>query len=181
VEPPRIVVVMGVSGSGKTTVGQALAASVGWEFVDGDDLHPPANVSKMASGVALTDDDRWPWLEAIGDWIDVRRSSGAGAVVACSALRRAYRDLLRRGRPELAFCYLAVDPDHVRDRLARRRGHYMPASLLASQLATLEPLADDEPGVTVSAADEPAEVVVEARDALGLAGGDGSVGDGPLH
>ena len=159
-EPPRIVVVMGVSGSGKTTVGQALAASVGWEFVDGDDLHPPANVSKMASGVALTDDDRWPWLEAIGDWIDVRRSSGAGAVVACSALRRAYRDLLRRGRPELAFCYLAVDPDHVRDRLARRRGHYMPASLLASQFATLEEPGADE--AVVVDASLPPEAEAEA-------------------
>jgi len=181
VEPPRIVVVMGVSGSGKTTVGMALSSSLGWEFVDADDLHPPANVSKMAAGVALTDDERWPWLESIGRWIDVRRSAGVGAVVACSALRRSYRDLLRRGRPEVAFCYLAVDPDHLGDRLARRRGHYMPASLLASQLATLEPLGDDEPGVTVAADGEPADVLAEALDALGLAGGEGSAGAGPLH
>jgi gluconokinase len=181
VEPPRIVVIMGVSGSGKTTIGIALAAALGWEFVDGDDMHPPANVSKMAAGVPLTDDDRSPWLEAIGRWIDVRRSSGAGAVVACSALRRSYRDLLWRGRSEVAFCYLAVDPEHLRDRLARRRGHYMPASLLASQLATLEPLDDDEPGVTVAAEGEPADVLAEALDALGLASGEGSVGTGPLH
>ena len=178
---PRIVVVMGVSGSGKTTVGIALADSLGWEFVDGDDLHPPANVSKMAAGVPLTDDDRWPWLEAIGRWIDVRRSSGAGAVVACSALRRSYRDLLRRGRPEVVFCHLAVDADHLRERLAQRRGHYMPASLLASQLSSLEPLDEDEPGVTVSAEGGPADVLAAALDALGLAGGESSVGARPLH
>lgn len=180
-EAPRIVVVMGVSGSGKTTVGTALATSLGWEFLDGDDLHPPANVAKMAAGVPLTDDDRGPWLDAIGRWIDVRRSSGAGAVVACSALRRAYRDLLSRGRPDVAFCHLAVDADNLRDRLAQRRGHYLPASLLASQLATLEPLDDDESGVTVSAEGAPAAVLAEALDALGLAGGEGSVGAGELH
>ena len=177
----RIVVVMGVSGSGKTTVGIALADSLGWEFVDGDDLHPPANVSKMAAGVPLTDDDRWPWLEAIGTWIDVRRSSGAAAVVACSALRRSYRDLLRRGRPEVVFCHLAVDAADLRERLAHRPGHYMPASLLASQLSSLEPLDEDEPGVTVAAEGEPADVLAEALDALGLAGGESSVGAGPLH
>ncbi len=171
---PRIVVVMGVSGSGKTTVGIALADSLGWEFVDGDDLHPPANVSKMAAGVPLTDDDRWPWLETIGRWIDVRRSAGAGAVVACSALRRSYRDLLRRGRPEVRFCHLAVDADHLRERLAHRRGHYMPASLLASQLSSLEPLDEDEPGVTLDGREGLARVVAEARAALGLGGGDGS-------
>jgi gluconokinase len=163
-----IVVVMGVSGSGKTTLGQGIAARLGWPFQEGDDLHPAANVEKMARGEALTDDDRRPWLEAVGEWMDERRAVGASAVLTCSALRRSYRDLLRRGRPEVRFCHVTVDPDMLRRRLEARRGHYMPPSLLPSQLATLEPLAADEPGVTLSGDGPPDAVVAEAVRLLGL-------------
>jgi gluconokinase len=163
-----IVVVMGVSGSGKTTLAQGIAARLGWPFQEGDDLHPAANVEKMARGEALTDDDRRPWLEAVGEWMDERRAAGASAVLTCSALRRSYRDLLRRGRPEVRFCHVTVDPDLLRRRLEARHGHYMPPSLLPSQLATLEPLAADEPGVTLSGEGEPGAVVEEAVRLLGL-------------
>lgn len=163
-----IVVVMGVSGSGKTTLGQGIAARLGWPFQEGDDLHPAANVEKMARGEALTDDDRRPWLEAVGEWMDERRAAGASAVLTCSALRRGYRDLLRRGRPEVRFCHVTVDPDLLRQRLEARRGHYMPPSLLPSQLATLEPLAADEPGVTLSGDGAPDTVVEKAVRLLGL-------------
>jgi gluconokinase len=163
-----IVVVMGVSGSGKTTLAQGIAGRLGWPFQEGDDLHPAANVDKMARGEALTDGDRRPWLEAVGAWMDEQGAAGASAVLTCSALRRSYRDLLRRGRPEVRFAHVTVDPDLLRRRLETRRGHYMPPSLLPSQLATLEPLAADEPGVTLSGDGAPDAVVEEAVRLLGL-------------
>jgi gluconokinase len=166
-----IVVVMGVSGSGKTTLGTGIARRMHWTFQEGDDLHPPANVEKMSRGEPLTDEDRWPWLAAIGAWMDEQRASGSSAVLTCSALRRTYRDYLRDGRPEVVFCHVVADPDVIRDRVEHRRGHYMPASLLPSQLATLEPLGPDEPGVTVSAEGEPDEVLGGALQALGLSEG----------
>ena len=122
----------------------------------------------MASGHALTDEDRWPWLQAIGDWLDGQRRDGRSAVVTCSALRRAYRDVLRDGRPEVRFCHVTASPALVEGRVAHRPGHYMPASLLPSQLATLEPLQPDEPGVVVLAEGTPDEVVTRAMAALGL-------------
>lgn len=170
-DAPAFVVVMGVSGSGKTTVARGLAQRLHWEFQEGDDLHPRANVEKMSRGEALSDDDRWPWLEAIGHWIDERRAAGGHGVLTCSALRRVYRDLLRDGRPDVRFCYVATEPETLRERLEHRRDHYMPASLLPSQLATLEPLAEDEPGVTVSGEGEPDDVVTEALRRLGLSEG----------
>jgi gluconokinase len=166
-----LVIVMGVSGSGKTTLAEALAQRLGWTFQEGDELHPRANVEKMSRGEPLTDDDRRPWLAAIGHWLDARVAAGEGAVLTCSALRRAYRDLLREGRPSVRFCHVEVPEAVLRERLERRRGHYMPASLLPSQLATLEPLGDDEPGVTVSAEGDPADVLAEALGALGLGEG----------
>lgn len=164
----QFVVVMGVSGSGKTTLARGIAEHLGWDFLEGDDLHPRTNVEKMAAGTPLTDDDRWPWLEAIGAWIDERVATGTSAAITCSALRRTYRDLLRTGRPGVRFCHVSADADLIAERVERRQGHYMPPSLLPSQLATLEPLDPDEPGITVSAAGSAEEVVTEALRRLGL-------------
>ena len=144
---PDVVIVMGVSGSGKSTVAKGLSTVLGWEFAEGDAFHPEANVAKMRSGTPLTDEDRWPWLEAIGDWISAKEASGESAVVTCSALRRVYRDLLREGRPHVRFLHVTAESGVIQDRMEHRPGHYMPPSLLPSQLATLEPLGDDEPGV----------------------------------
>jgi gluconokinase len=132
-----IVVLMGVCGCGKTTIGRALAQELGWTFVEGDDLHPPANVAKMASGSALTDEDRWPWYDRIV--LELRRLAGQGrhVVLACSALRQAYRDRLARAG-DVRFVYLKGDAATIEPRLTGRKGHFMPASLLASQFAALE-------------------------------------------
>jgi gluconokinase len=165
---PVLVVVMGVSGSGKTTLGQGIAERLHWRFREGDELHSPANVAKMSRGEPLTDDDRWPWLDAIGEWLDECDRAGENAVLTCSALRRRYRDRLRSGRSGVRFCHVDVSEGLLRDRLEHRRGHYLPASLLPSQLATLEPLADDEPGVVVSAEGDPDDVLALALEALGL-------------
>jgi gluconokinase len=172
VSETQFVVVMGVSGSGKTTLARGIAQRMGWDFLEGDDLHPPGNVDKMAAGTPLTDDDRWPWLEAIGAWIDDRVETGTSAAVTCSALRRTYRDLLRTGRPGVRFCHVTGDAGLIAERVGHRRGHYMPPSLLPSQLATLEPLAADEPGITVSGAGSADEVLAEALRSLGLGGKD---------
>lgn len=169
---PVFVVVMGVSGSGKTTLGEAIAARLHWRFQEGDDLHPQANVEKMSRGEPLTDEDRWPWLDAIGQWLDQRAGAGESAVLTCSALRRPYRERLRDGRPGVLFCHVVADEATLRDRMEHRQGHYMPASLLSSQLAALEPLGDDEPGVVVSAEGDPAQVLAEALRALGQSKGD---------
>lgn len=168
---PDIVVVMGVSGSGKTTVAQGISTAMGWEFAEGDDFHPEANLAKMHAGTPLTDEDRWPWLERIGDWISAREAAGESAVVTCSALRRAYRDVLRRGRPHVRFLHVTAPAEVVQDRMEQRQGHYMPASLLPSQLALLEPLAPDEPGVVVSNEGSAAQVLDRALSALGLTRG----------
>jgi gluconokinase len=135
---------MGVSGSGKTTVGQALSEALGWAFLDADTLHPQANVDKMASGRPLTDEDRWPWLQTVRRWIDDQPES---CVVACSALKRSYRDVLRRSG--LVFVHLEVPPEELDRRLRSRVGHYMPPELLATQLATLEAPDPDEQVLTV--------------------------------
>jgi gluconokinase len=168
VAPAQFVIVMGVSGSGKTTLAEGIARSMHWTFEEGDQLHPAANVEKMSRGEPLTDEDRRPWLDAIGRWLDERTAAGESAVLTCSALRRTYRDRLTSGRPGVRFCHVTAPDDVLRDRLEKRRGHYMPASLLPSQLATLEPLAPDEPGVTVSAEGAPEAVLAEALDRLGL-------------
>jgi gluconokinase len=165
---PDVVIVMGVSGSGKTTVAKGISTVMGWEFAEGDAFHSDANVEKMRRGEALTDEDRWPWLEAIGDWISDKEAAGESAVVTCSALRRAYRDLLRRGRPHVRFLHLTAPADLIRDRMEHRPGHYMPPSLLPSQIATLEPLGDDEPGISVTNEGTAAQVLERALDALGL-------------
>ena len=168
---PDIIVVMGVSGSGKTTVATGIATALGWQFAEGDDFHPEANVAKMRSGQPLTDDDRWPWLETIGRWISAREAAGESAVVTCSALRRAYRDVLRRDRPHVRFLHVEAPGAVIADRVEHRAGHYMPPSLLPSQLATLEPLGPDEPGVSVTTEGEPTEVRDRCLIALGLRAG----------
>src|SRR6187431_2375836 len=141
------IVVMGVSGSGKSTVGAALAQRLRVPFADADDFHPPANIDKMTTGQALNDDDRYPWLEAIGEWLAARCADGG--VMSCSALKRKYRDQLRRHCPNTIFLHLAGTPEVIGRRQASRPGHFMPASLLVSQFDTLEPLAPDENGVVV--------------------------------
>lgn len=166
-EPPSVVV-MGVSGSGKTTIGIGLAKRLGWPFVDGDSLHPPANVAKMAAGVPLNDDDRWPWLAAIARWFDERRAAGEPGVVACSALRRSYRDVLRENRSGLRIVYLKGTRDVLAGRIAHRQGHFFPAKLLDDQLRALEEPGPDERPIVVSI-DEPPEAIVEEA-AIGLVG-----------
>ncbi len=154
-----IAVVMGVSGVGKTTVAAELARRTGWVSLEGDDLHPEASRRKMAAGQPLSDDDRRPWLRRIAGWIGDQEAAGRSGVVTCSALKRSYRDLLREGHPSVWFVHLVAERDVLAERLRRRRGHYMPASLLASQLAALEPLQPDEPGIAVPAHRDPAAAV----------------------
>ncbi|TFV65288.1 UNVERIFIED_ORG: gluconokinase [Bacillus sp. AZ43] len=155
------VVVMGVSGSGKSTVAAGLVERLGWEFAEGDEFHPSENVEKMRRGIPLDDDDRWPWLRRLADWIGEHEDAGRSVVVTCSALKRTYRDLLRDGHPSVWFAHVDADRELLRERVERRTGHYMPSSLLDSQLATLEPLHEDEPGATISGAGVPADVVAE--------------------
>ena len=154
-----IVLLMGVSGCGKSTVGTLLAQRLGWPLQDGDAFHPPANIAKMASGLPLDDADRWPWLAAIAAHIDQWRASGTSGIVICSALKRAYRAILVGDRAEVRLVHLAGTPELIAARLAARRAHFMPPALLASQFATLEPPGADERALVVDVA-PPAEVIV---------------------
>ena len=156
----RSVVVMGVSGSGKTTVGSALAQRLGLRFVDADSLHPAANVEKMAAGIPLTDDDRWPWLDAVGAVL-----ADGPVVVACSALRRVYRDRLRVAAPDVAFVYLHASRELLEERMTHRT-HFMPVSLLDSQFATLEPPAPDEHAISIDVDESVDETVQKAVELL---------------
>ncbi|WP_454730054.1 gluconokinase [Cellulosimicrobium protaetiae] len=156
---PQHLVVMGVAGSGKTTVATLLARHLGTEYAEADQFHPEANIAKMSAGTPLTDEDRWPWLEAIRDWLSAEADAGRSGVVTCSALKRSYRDLLRTARGSVCFVHLDGSPDLLAERMAHRSGHFMPTSLLPSQLATLEPLSDDEPGFTVEVTSTPEEIV----------------------
>jgi gluconokinase len=167
-----IVIVAGVSGSGKTTVGALLAGRLGWRFADADDFHPAANVAKMRAGSPLTDTDRWPWLRAIAAWMDERIGQDEDAVLACSALRRSYRDLLLDGRPAARMVFLAPDREVLARRLASRHGHFFPGQLLSSQFDALEPPAPDERVVTVVPADTPAATVDSIIALLFPQGGD---------
>ena len=163
----RHVVVMGVSGCGKTTVAQGISGETGWTFAEADSFHSPEKVAKMAAGTPLTDEDRWPWLRDLARWMGERAAAGESTVIACSALRRAYRDVLRSGPPhDVDFVHLDGPVEVVAQRLEARSGHYMPASLLASQVATLEPLEPDEGGVVLDLRKPPADLVTEAVAAL---------------
>lgn len=158
--PPCALVLMGVSGSGKSTIADRLAARLDWRFEDGDGFHPPGNVAKMSAGQPLTDDDRRPWLQAIADEIDRVSRQGERLVVACSALKRSYRDILSHGRKDVRFVFLNGSYELIASRLAARKGHFMPPGLLASQFKTLEPPDTSEHPVTVSI-DAPVETIVD--------------------
>lgn len=160
-----VLTVMGVSGSGKTTVGSLLASRLGWAYADADEFHSDANVAKMAASRPLTDEDRAPWLAAIAAWIDDRIARSEPGVVTCSALKRKYRDVLRR--PEVEFVYLEGSQELIAGRLAARQGHFFKAEMLATQFADLEPPAPDEAAITVGIEGTPAEIVDAVIAALG--------------
>ena len=160
---------MGVSGSGKSTIGSLLAQRLGWQYAEADDFHPDANLAKMVAGDPLDDEDRRPWLANIAAWIEASASAGRPAVVSCSALKRAYRDMLRDGRPDIRLVYLDADKQTIRQRLSTRRGHFFPAALLDSQFADLEPPTDDEHPFRVPVAvDSHSEDIVERLLASGI-------------
>lgn len=186
------IVLMGVAGAGKSTVMAALAERLGWATAEADEFHSPANVAKMRSGEPLTDEDRWPWLDSLATWIGEREAAGGGrgenAIVTCSALKRPYRDLLRRGHPSVRFIHLSAPAATLDVRLRGRRVHYMPPALLASQIEALEPLEPDEPGAVVSTDSGPDEVAAEiiyligrwsAPDAGATPGADSGAGAEP--
>jgi gluconokinase len=158
---PIVIVVMGVSGCGKTTVAAALAERLGWRFAEADEFHSPANVAKMRSAVPLTDEDRRPWLAAIAEWIDVARASETPSVVTCSALKRRYRDVIIGSRPDVALVYLQGDYETIAHRLAERSHHYMPASLLQSQFDALEEPTADENAIVAPIARSPEEIAAD--------------------
>ncbi|MFD7441129.1 gluconokinase [Streptomyces sp. NPDC059909] len=161
---PHVVVVMGVAGTGKTTIGPLLADALGVPYAEGDDFHPADNIAKMTAGVPLDDADREPWLDAIGRWAHGR--AGLGGVVSSSALKRIYRDRLRAAAPDAVFLHLTGDRALIEQRMAERKGHFMPTALLDSQFATLQSLQEDEPGVAVDVTGSPEEITERAVAAL---------------
>jgi gluconokinase len=167
-DPTRHVVVMGVSGSGKTTVAKGISTSTGLTFAEADEFHSEFNVAMMRAGLPLDDADRWPWLRALAAWVAARSTEGVSTVLACSALTRSYRDVLRQGSPGMDFVHLDGSAEVIRERMSSRAGHYMPASLLDSQIATLEPLQADESGLVLDVSLPPDELVSAAVSRLGL-------------
>lgn len=165
---PHHVVVMGISGSGKTTIATRLTERLGWVFAEADDFHPAANIAKMTAGTALTDEDRWPWLEAMRDWMTLQAQAGRSTVVTCSALKRSYRDLLTGAEGQVRFVHLLGDTDLILDRMKTRSGHFMPESLLPSQISTLESLEPDEPGLRIQNTGTPDDVTTDVIDRLDL-------------
>ena len=163
----RHVVVMGVSGVGKTTIGTRLAEALAARFAEGDEFHPAANIEKMSAGRPLTDEDRWPWLESLARWTGERHAGGESTVVTCSALRRSYRDVLRDGAPGTFFVHLTGAEELIRTRIAGRE-HFMPASLLRSQFETLEPLQPDEAGLAIDVGEPPDTIVDTALAEMGV-------------
>jgi gluconokinase len=163
---PSLVIVMGVSGSGKSTVGSLLAGRLQWEFEDGDWFHPPANVDKMHKGIPLTDEDRWPWLHSIASWIDKTRGEGGHGVIACSVLKRRYRDVLIGARADVRLVYLQGSEGLIARRIATRHEHFMPPALLHSQFVALEEPGADEDPIAVSIEPRPSEIVAQILSAL---------------
>lgn len=166
-DAPVHLVVMGVSGTGKTTIALQLEALLGWEFLEGDSLHPRRNVEKMAAGHPLTDQDRAPWLQALADWTGVQQTEGLSTVMTCSALRRSYRNMLTADAPGTFFVHLVGDPALILGRMESRQ-HFMPPSMLESQLKTLEPLETDEVGAEFDVADPPEVIAARVVEQLGL-------------
>jgi carbohydrate kinase (thermoresistant glucokinase family) len=162
-----VLIVMGVSGVGKSTIAEQLNTHLHWPFQEGDDLHPPANVDKMKHGIPLTDEDRLPWLHAIKAWIDARLAAGEPGIVTCSALKRAYRDLLVDHRDAVRILYLHADKETITEHLAKRTGHFMPPVLLESQLRTLEEPQADEHAITVEVRDSLDDTIMAILQALG--------------
>ncbi|MEO7588476.1 MAG: gluconokinase [Arachnia sp.] len=160
------IVVMGVAGTGKTTIGEGLAARFDLPFAEGDDFHSDANKAKMASGHPLTDEDRWPWLRSLRDWMSEQASHGQSTVMACSALRQVYRDILREAEGDVFFVHLLLPEDVNVDRLSARQGHYMHTDMLTSQLDTLEELGESEAGLETGNVGEPWQVVADVAEAL---------------
>ena len=159
-DSPVALIVMGPSSIGKTTTAELLSRKLQWEFAEGDTFHPPANIEKMSAGTPLDDADRQPWLEKIRDWINEKAEAGSNVVLTCSALKRSYREILNGARADVRFVELVADKKLVAERMAQRKGHFMPPSLLESQFATLEDLHDDENGIKITV-DAPPETVVE--------------------
>lgn len=155
---PRHVVVMGISGSGKTTIATRLAETLDWRFAEADTFHPAANIEKMTAGTPLTDEDRWPWLESMRIWLTEQAQAGLSTVVTCSALRRSYRDVLTVAEGRVDFVHLLGDTDLILERMKTRSGHFMPGSLLPSQISTLEPLGPEEQGMVLENNGTPDEV-----------------------
>ncbi len=167
----RVIVLMGVAGSGKSTIGAALADEFGWPYRDADSFHPQANIAKMSRGEALTDDDRWPWLDAIAAWIDACRNANTCAIVSCSALKRIYRDRLLAGRADVRLVYLEGDRRVIGARMAARQGHFMPTTLLDSQFRTLEEPTPDEWPIIVPIEATPRRIAEAILAALAQEGG----------
>jgi carbohydrate kinase (thermoresistant glucokinase family) len=165
--PPLVIVLMGVSGCGKSTVGVELSRRLGWPFRDADSFHPPANIAKMSQGIPLTDADRWPWLDAIAQWIDGRLALGEPGIVSCSALKRAYRRRIVGDRARVGLVYLQGEIGMIAARMAGRTGHFMPTSLLASQFEALEEPHPEERPVIVSIAEPPARIAATIVAELG--------------
>jgi carbohydrate kinase (thermoresistant glucokinase family) len=165
-----VLVVMGVSGCGKSTVAGLLSERLDWPFMEGDSLHPEANVAKMAAGQPLTDEDRWPWLEQVADWVEDRLGAGEDGIITCSALKRSYRDAIRRGSDAVVFVHLTGERGTLEERMRARSGHFMPASMLESQLATLEDPEPDEPSIRVSIEQSPDRIADQVVTELDLSG-----------
>jgi gluconokinase/shikimate kinase len=165
---PIVLVFMGVSGCGKSTVAALLSGRLGWPFEEGDSLHPQANIDKMAAGHPLNDDDRWPWLEKVAEWVEERLDAGENALITCSALKRSYRDMINRRGTGVQFVYLAGSKETISTRLASRQGHFMPPALLDSQFADLEEPTPDEPALRIDVGPAPAIIADEVVRAFAL-------------
>jgi gluconokinase len=174
-----VLVIMGVSGSGKSTVAGILAGQLGWDLEEGDDLHPPANVAKMSAGTPLTDQDRWPWLDKVAEWITEHTAAGLPGIITCSALKRIYRDRMRGDH--VIFVHLTGDRDTINQRISARQDHFMPPALLDTQIATLEPPGPDENVLEVNLGRPPAEEAAEIITRLALRPEPGSTTLGSTH
>lgn len=167
-EPPMHLIIMGVSGSGKTTIATALSERLGWVYAEADEFHSAENITRMSQGIPLTDEDRAPWLESIARWISDKSAKGESTIVTCSALKRRYRDVLAGADGDVRFVHLLGDLEIIRSRMTTRIGHFMPESLLPSQVSTLEPLQEDEQGLIVENVGTPVDVTDSIMAGLGL-------------